>query len=315
MDGLKYKRIIVLAILGVLMAPFGAQAASAGRMPKKSVAQTAAVEKIPIQATVDLSGRWRVNVSAGWTGMKVGIVKKSLNSVLMLDEYVWDMCVDGSTIPFTGDTQNASGAFCVTGEVDYRVGSIWGLGIRGSRTEEANHTATATARGAAGDYLDIDVKIDCSLQTLGVGGWVEGGRKIKGRGFLFVGPAFGKLAADESVSWYFTDPDYAIINMYTGVEVNPYKNQVVFNETGSCLAVEFGGDASMALTKHLAFVGSVSYRMSSINNMKFDRDVDVDGNGTADFHEGDADRNLTSGAKAKYDFGGINIQGGLRFSI
>jgi hypothetical protein len=260
--------------------------------------------------------RWSVSASGGWTGAGVGILKRSVNTAMEMDEYVWDILVPVSTVPFTSSVEADSGGMAFMGEVDYRLGRVWGLGLRGGALSGPTVRGTGQARSAAGDYFNYDGTYDCSMNWFGLGGWGELGKgKIKGRGFLFVGPAFCKVSVRQSASWYYTNPGaYTIINMYTGVTANPYSTDIQVDMTGSSTAFEIGADGSYEVARGLALFAGLSYRSSTFENLEYGNDVDVDGNGTVDIEAGNKE-SAGGMATPDYDFGGVNLQAGLRVSF
>ena len=288
--------------------------------PAKTVKQASATaetkaQELPPTTSPGMPGnRWIFSVSTGWTGAEVGLLKKSINAIMMMNEFAWDALVDVSILPFDSTVNAETGGMAPMGEIGYRVGRIWGLGVRGGMVSAPTVTGSAHARGQAGDYFDYDGKYECSLAWFGAGAWVEVGKKVKGRGFFFLGPAFGKIGVDYTQRWFFTDPDTTVINLYTGIPSNPYDGHVVYEMAGSCLAVELGVDGSVELSPKIALFGGLSYRMSEIGNMEIDRAVDLDGNGTPDIRAGETVK-TGSGGTAAFDFGGVNFQGGLRLSF
>ena len=164
--------------------------------------------------------------------------------------------------------------------------------------------------GQFGETYRDSWSFDHSLTVAMVGLWQEGGdpARLSWRGAVFIGPAYADSAFEQQGR--YADP----LNPPSGFSWDGRGRL-----TGSTLAGEVSGRASLRVGAGWSVFGEFGYLAADVKEMKWRSDVDVDGNGAVDYHGGSIliSGKTASGAPASarqplpFDFSGLRLRAGI----
>jgi hypothetical protein len=238
------------------------------------------------------ASRWFFQAVTGYSWTRARQLEEAVHKHLELNREVFEdnLAALGSTGGTRLGISNTGGGSCTTVEAGYRLGEGWGTGLRFGSMRGPSVSGFCTGRGSRGERLDVLWDFDYRMTWLTTGVWMEGGRKARFRGGMSAGLGWGKLAGGWALSYDFKTP---LLEPFTGSLYDEAK--------GKGLVLEFGGDASYPLREGLSAVLSASYRAAKGSLLEA-------------VETGDAELDSYL-AHLEIDFGGMALQGGLRFSF
>jgi hypothetical protein len=226
------------------------------------------------------------------------------------DEFIGGMAAFGETAHGTITTRALHGGAGFGCELGRFVSARTGVAVRVGTVSMTGESARFEGSGPFGENYLETWAFDHSLTVIMVGLWQEGGDpdRLSWRGGVFIGPAYA-------------DSSFAMAGRY----VDPLEPSTNFSWdgrgrfTGNTLAGEVGGRAVLRVGEGWSVFAEAGYLAADVKEMRSRSDVDVDGNGTVDYHRGNI---LLSGQTAPgarpsdrrplaFDFSGLALRAGV----
>lgn len=257
---------------------------------------------------VILAGRWRMGVWFGFSHAEMEDLNRA-EAELMAD---WRSTMSNAA----GEATEAHGALEFGGELGYRVFERFGAGMRLGGQAGAESLVRVSARDPASGPVGGTYSMTTYVYPVLFGVWGESGDVggVHTRVSLFVGPAYvsgvcqakGVLPAWHL--WYRPgDSASSLLAQRRSVNYSA-------NVSGSGLAFENGLEIAMPVSRVLAWYVDLGYRWATVERMRLDGDVDMDGNGSVEVGGG-AVVSHSDGRPVEFSFGGIRLFTGLRMTM
>jgi len=249
---------------------------------------------------------WKFGLNVGYAGVDLKSVEADLNTEgnLAVDSFLTYLHSTGSNGTASYTLTEVSGGINLAGNLLYMLNDNIGIGARLNYIKPNDMELKVKGSGIYSESYSITNKLsfelisplfEICLQNSNLSG-LEYGLIIGG------GIGFGDITQDMTVR--LIDPFYNI-NQSSSASVS---------SSGSGFDFYMSANAGYKVSEIVTLFAMVGYNYCNINEMTSNENVDFDGDGVYDILKGDKYKD-SSGEIVNFDFSGISINAGIRFSF